>query len=79
MLSIATHRVPATIATRAALVRAYSSSSREGSVAQSREFGKKERAHEDQYVRRHEAELLRKLKTQVCQMCCSQLQYSMLV
>ncbi|KAG6374098.1 hypothetical protein JVT61DRAFT_4741 [Boletus reticuloceps] len=65
MLSIATHRVSATIAARAALVRAYTSSSREGSVAQSREFGKKERAHEDQYVRRHEAELLRKLKTQI--------------
>jgi hypothetical protein len=38
MLSIATRRVPATLASRAALVRAYSSG-REGSVAQSKEFG----------------------------------------
>ena len=39
MLSIATRQVPVTLASRAALVRAYASSAREGSVAQSREFG----------------------------------------
>ena len=39
MLSVATRRVPATLATRAALARAYTSSSKEGSVAQSKEFG----------------------------------------
>ncbi|KAI6030311.1 hypothetical protein EDC04DRAFT_2711345 [Pisolithus marmoratus] len=37
----------------------------EGSVAQTKEFGKKERAHEDEYARRHDAELLRKLKAEV--------------
>ncbi|KDQ52447.1 hypothetical protein JAAARDRAFT_198361 [Jaapia argillacea MUCL 33604] len=37
----------------------------EGSVASSREFGKKERAHEDQYARAHEAEQLKKLRDQI--------------
>ena len=39
MLSVATRRVPATLATRAVLARAYTSSGKEGSVAQSKEFG----------------------------------------
>lgn len=39
MFSIATRRVPATLAGRAALMRAYSSGLKEGSVAQSKEFG----------------------------------------
>lgn len=39
MLSVATRRVPATIVARAALVRTYTSSGNEGSVAQSKEFG----------------------------------------
>ncbi|KAF8646263.1 hypothetical protein AX16_007303 [Volvariella volvacea WC 439] len=43
----------------------YKSSQVEGSVARSREFGKKEKAHEDEYVHRHEQELLRKLKAQI--------------
>ncbi|KAG2005744.1 hypothetical protein CC2G_002124 [Coprinopsis cinerea AmutBmut pab1-1] len=46
-------------------VRHYSLGRSEGSVAQSREFGKKEKAHEDQYVKRHEAEQLAKLKASI--------------
>ncbi|KAN0080117.1 hypothetical protein V8E55_009683 [Tylopilus felleus] len=65
MLSVATRRVPATIVARAALVRTYTSSGNEGSVAQSKEFGKRERAQEDEYARRHDAELLRKLKSEI--------------
>ncbi|KAG6331426.1 hypothetical protein ID866_7659 [Astraeus odoratus] len=45
--------------------RMYSSGRSEGSVAQTREFGKKERAHEEEYTRRHDAELLRKLKAEI--------------
>ncbi|THH16215.1 hypothetical protein EW146_g4389 [Bondarzewia mesenterica] len=45
--------------------RSYTSSIKEGSVAQSREFSKKERAHEDQYARKHEREQLEKLKKQI--------------
>ncbi|KAF8901072.1 hypothetical protein CPB84DRAFT_1962220 [Gymnopilus junonius] len=36
-----------------------------GSVAQSKGFDKKERAHEDQFIRRHEAELLAKLRAHI--------------
>ncbi|KAH7908844.1 hypothetical protein BJ138DRAFT_1156697 [Hygrophoropsis aurantiaca] len=51
---------------RTALVgRRYTSSAKEGSVAQSKGFNKKEKAHEDEYARRHEAELLRKLKAEI--------------
>ncbi|KAI9457400.1 hypothetical protein HD554DRAFT_2142679 [Boletus coccyginus] len=64
MLSVATRRVPATLARRAALVR-HTSSFKEGSVAQSKEFGKRERAQEEEYARRHDADLLRKLKSQL--------------
>ncbi|KAI5993758.1 hypothetical protein F5J12DRAFT_858700 [Pisolithus orientalis] len=45
-------------------MRGYSGRS-EGTVAQTKEFGKKERAHEEEYTRRHDAELLRKLKAEV--------------
>ncbi|KAG9311105.1 hypothetical protein JVU11DRAFT_9014 [Chiua virens] len=81
MLSIAARRAPATLSSRAAFVRTYTSSSRDGSVAQSKEFGKKERAHEgnlDESAQpqesdilqrntlvRHDAELLRKLKSDI--------------
>ncbi|KAL0952782.1 hypothetical protein HGRIS_007007 [Hohenbuehelia grisea] len=43
----------------------HSSSLKEGATAQSREFSKKEKAHEDQYVRQHEQELLKKLRDQI--------------
>ncbi|KAF9228117.1 hypothetical protein BS17DRAFT_813070 [Gyrodon lividus] len=65
MFTLLARRAPSTLAGRAALLRAYTTSGREGSVAQSREFGKKEKAHEDEYARRHEAELLRKLKAEI--------------
>ncbi|ETW79808.1 hypothetical protein HETIRDRAFT_410465 [Heterobasidion irregulare TC 32-1] len=45
--------------------RTYTSSAREGSVATSKEFGKKEKAHEDQYARKHEREQLEKLKKEI--------------
>ncbi|KAG2752219.1 hypothetical protein P692DRAFT_20724550 [Suillus brevipes Sb2] len=63
MFTVITRRVPLT---RLVLSRGYTSSVKEGSVAQSKGFSKKEKAHEDEYARRHEAELLRKLKAEVC-------------
>jgi len=41
------------------------SSLKEGSVAQSKEFSKKEKAHEDQYVRKQQESQLRKLKEEL--------------
>jgi len=41
------------------------SSQREGSVAQSQGFNKKEKAHEDQYIRAQEQASLKKLKDQI--------------
>ncbi|KAH7882206.1 hypothetical protein F5I97DRAFT_437088 [Phlebopus sp. FC_14] len=64
MIARIARRAPSSLAGRAAFVR-YTSSVKEGSVAQSKEFGKKEKAHEDEYARRHEAELLRKLKAEI--------------
>ncbi|KAJ8516286.1 hypothetical protein ONZ45_g6385 [Pleurotus djamor] len=61
MFRIAARRAP-----RATIVaRRYTSSLKDGSVAQSREFGKKEKAHEDQYVRQHEQQLLMKLRDEI--------------
>ncbi|KZT25044.1 hypothetical protein NEOLEDRAFT_385914 [Neolentinus lepideus HHB14362 ss-1] len=57
------HRFPAVSST--ALRAAYSTSRVDGSTAQSKEFSKKERAHEDQYARQHEAEQLKKLREQI--------------
>ncbi|KAF8890706.1 hypothetical protein BD779DRAFT_243636 [Infundibulicybe gibba] len=48
-----------------AIALRYSSSQVEGSVAQSKGFNKKEKAHEDEYARRHEAELLKKMREQI--------------
>ncbi|KAI0299039.1 hypothetical protein B0F90DRAFT_659213 [Multifurca ochricompacta] len=48
-----------------ASVRSYTSSVKEGSVASSREFGKKEKAHEDQYIKQEERKKLQKLKAEV--------------
>jgi len=42
--------------------RSYTSSARDGSVAASREFGKKEKAHEDQYIKKEERRKLEKIK-----------------
>jgi len=48
------------------LSRAMSDVRSEGSLAQSRgTFSKKEKAHEDEYARRHETEQLEKLKKQI--------------
>ncbi|KAG5730267.1 hypothetical protein E4T56_gene10564 [Termitomyces sp. T112] len=43
----------------------HTSSKVEGSVAQSKEFSKKEAAHENEYVHRHDLELLAKLKAEI--------------
>jgi len=48
-----------------ASVRSYTSSTREGSVAASKEFGKKEKAHEDQYIKREERRKLEKLRAEM--------------
>ncbi|KAI9511234.1 hypothetical protein F5148DRAFT_1172797 [Russula earlei] len=45
--------------------RRYTSSIKEGSVAASREFGKKEKAHEDQYIKQTERRKLEKLKAEM--------------
>ncbi|KAF9463344.1 hypothetical protein BDZ94DRAFT_1308861 [Collybia nuda] len=41
------------------------SSQVEGSVAQSKGFSEKERAHENEYARRHEIELLQKMRENI--------------
>ncbi|KAK7029858.1 INH1 subunit of the mitochondrial F1F0 ATP synthase [Favolaschia claudopus] len=43
----------------------FTSSLREGSVAQSKGFSEKERAHENEYARRQEAQVLEKLKAEI--------------
>jgi len=48
-----------------ASARSYTSSSREGSVAASREFGKKEKAHEDQYIKQEERKKLEKIRAKM--------------
>ncbi|KAI0052456.1 hypothetical protein FA95DRAFT_1601824 [Auriscalpium vulgare] len=53
------------IAVRSLPMRTYTTSVKDGSVASSREFGKKEKAHEDQYARKHEREQLEKLKKEI--------------
>jgi len=45
--------------------RSYTSSVREGSVASSKEFGKKEQAHENQYIKQEERKKLEKLRAQM--------------
>ncbi|KAJ3514952.1 hypothetical protein NLJ89_g2070 [Agrocybe chaxingu] len=58
----AARRIPRAFAAPA---RMYTIGRSEGSVAESRGFNKKEKAHEDQYVKRHEAEQIAKLKEQI--------------
>jgi len=48
-----------------ASARSYTSSAREGSVAASREFGKREKAHEDQYIKQEERKKLEKIKAKM--------------
>ncbi|KAK7443550.1 hypothetical protein VKT23_015723 [Stygiomarasmius scandens] len=43
----------------------FTSSVKEGSVAQTKGFKDKESAHENEYARKHDAELLQKLKAQI--------------
>ncbi|KAF9546252.1 hypothetical protein CPC08DRAFT_379804 [Agrocybe pediades] len=50
---------------RAFATRSYVTGRTEGSVAQSKGFNKKEKAHEDQYVLQHEREQLEKLRAQI--------------
>ncbi|KAF8797661.1 hypothetical protein BYT27DRAFT_7204059 [Phlegmacium glaucopus] len=56
----AVRRLPRTFA-----VRYYTDGRTEGSVAQSKGFSKKEKAHEDQYIKQHEQQQLQKLKAQI--------------
>ncbi|KAH9980583.1 hypothetical protein BJV74DRAFT_856287 [Russula compacta] len=55
---------PVSLAARVSM-RSYTSSVKEGSVAASREFGKKEKAHEDQYIKQGERKKLEKLRAEV--------------
>ncbi|KAF7760028.1 hypothetical protein Agabi119p4_11723 [Agaricus bisporus var. burnettii] len=55
----AARRLPRVLGVRFANTRA------EGSVAQSREFSKKEKAHEDQFIREHERQQIKKLQEQI--------------
>ncbi|KAJ7737870.1 hypothetical protein DFH07DRAFT_752816 [Mycena maculata] len=54
-----------------AVPRRWTSSVKEGSVAQSKGFRRKERAHENEYARRHETQLLQKMRAEVCRVLCS--------
>ncbi|KAJ6615375.1 hypothetical protein B0H10DRAFT_2041137 [Mycena sp. CBHHK59/15] len=45
--------------------RRFTSSLKEGSVAQSKGFSEKEKAHENEYARRHEAQQLQKLRAEI--------------
>jgi len=45
--------------------RSYTSSARVGSVASSKAFGKKEKAHEDQYIKQEERKKLEKIRAQM--------------
>jgi len=48
-----------------ASARGYTSSVREGSVAASKEFGKKGKAHEDQFIKQEERKKLEKIRAQM--------------
>ncbi|KAJ7468692.1 hypothetical protein FB451DRAFT_1257021 [Mycena latifolia] len=49
----------------AVVPRRFTSSLNEGSVAQSKGFSEKEKAHENEYARRHEAQLLAKMRADI--------------
>ncbi|KAF5326095.1 hypothetical protein D9611_000855 [Ephemerocybe angulata] len=68
MLALRRTAVVAASSRRAAVgaVRMYTVPGRaEGSVAQSKGFSKKEKAHEDQYIHQHEQDQIRKLRDEV--------------
>ncbi|KAJ6531994.1 hypothetical protein B0H19DRAFT_1189506 [Mycena capillaripes] len=48
-----------------AVSRRFTSSLKEGAVAQSKGFSEKERAHENEYARRHETQQLEKLRADI--------------
>ncbi|KAJ7041143.1 hypothetical protein C8F04DRAFT_1080362 [Mycena alexandri] len=48
-----------------AATKRFTSSLKEGSVAQSKGFSEKEKAHENEYIHRSEAEKLRKLRAEI--------------
>ncbi|KAJ3500583.1 hypothetical protein NMY22_g19214 [Coprinellus aureogranulatus] len=62
---LALRRAAAAVSSRRVATRAYSVGRTEGSVAESRGFNKKEKAHEDQYVKQHEADQLKKLRDSI--------------
>ncbi|KAJ6542760.1 hypothetical protein B0H19DRAFT_1171797 [Mycena capillaripes] len=49
----------------AATSKRFTSSINEGSVAQSKGFNKKEQAHENEYARRQEAQVLEKMRAEI--------------
>ncbi|KZV72389.1 hypothetical protein PENSPDRAFT_683765 [Peniophora sp. CONT] len=57
--------VPRSPAFRTIARRGYTAGRSEGSVAESKGFSKKEKAVEDQYARKHEAEQLKKIRAQI--------------
>ncbi|TFY74038.1 hypothetical protein EWM64_g9974 [Hericium alpestre] len=65
MLSRVALTAPRRLTVAALSARTYTTSSKEGSVAQSREFGKREKAQEDVYARAHEREQIEKLKKEI--------------
>ncbi|TEB19474.1 hypothetical protein FA13DRAFT_1799842 [Coprinellus micaceus] len=62
---LALRRAATAVSARRVATRAYSTGRTEGSVAESRGFNKKEKAHEDQYIRQHEADQLKKLRESI--------------
>ncbi|KAJ7482194.1 hypothetical protein B0H11DRAFT_2022015 [Mycena galericulata] len=60
----AARRLP-TLAAVTAAPKRFTSSRQEGSVAQSKGFSEKERAHENEYARRHETQQLEKLRAEI--------------
>jgi len=61
----ASHRVPTAVATPM-FTRGYPGRT-EGSTAASKEFGKKEKAIEDQYAKQHEAEQIKKIQKEIAE------------
>lgn len=62
---LALKRAAVAVSARRVAVRAYTVGRAEGSVAESKGFNKKEKAHEDQYIRQHEADQLKKLRDSI--------------
>ncbi|KAH8115022.1 hypothetical protein DFH11DRAFT_1590984 [Phellopilus nigrolimitatus] len=61
MLAIRAASFRRTPALTARAVRAYT----DGAVARSKEFSKKEKAHEDQFIKEHERAQIKKLRDQI--------------